>query len=101
MARVLGISHPSVGKVLDRATTLNLDAKELEAMSDSEIAKRFYSDAPGRRAVFNKVEPDLVALLKELKAGRGHGLTRYLLWCEYRCEVGANVAYGYSSFCKK
>ncbi len=46
-ARVVGISHSSVQKVLDRALSLELDSPQLEAMSDSEIIKAFYPKPPG------------------------------------------------------
>jgi len=101
VARVIGLSHPSVDKVLNRASVLDLDAKDLEAMADSEITEGFYPKAPGRPSIVTKVEPDFGALLKELETGRKQGLTRYLLWSEYQSEVGFDAAYGYSSFCEK
>ena len=101
VAKVLRISHPSVGKVLDQATTLNLDTSKLEAMSDSEIYDRFYPKTAGRHISPTKVEPDFAALLEELKKDKKNGLTRYLLWVEYRQETGTDGAYGYSSFCEK
>ena len=99
VARVVGISHPSVQKVVDRALALELDSARLEAMSDSEIAEAFYPKSPGHPAEAAKADPDFSALVKELGAGRKYGLTRYLLWCEYQDEVGPDAAYGYSSFC--
>ena len=58
VARVLGISHPSVTKVLERVVALGLDAKELEALTDSEVAEGFYPKAPGHPIVATLVEPD-------------------------------------------
>ena len=101
VARVVGISHPSVQKVLDRALALELDSPRLEAMSDSEISEAFYPKPPGHPAHAAKVDPDFSALVKELGTSKKYGLTRYLLWCEYQGEVGPDAAYGYSSFCEK
>jgi hypothetical protein len=101
VAKAVGASHPSVGKVLNQARQLGLSASELESMTDSDISDKFYSLAPGRHGVANKVEPDFATVLKELEAGKRQNLTRYLLWCEYENEVGEDHAYGYSSFCEK
>ena len=101
VARVVGISHPSVQKVLDQALALELDSAQLEAMSDRGIAEAFYPKPPGHPTGAAKAEPDFSALAKELATAKKYGLTRYLLWCEYQGEVGRDAAYGYSSFCEK
>ena len=101
IAKVAGISHPSVQKVLTRARILELDVIALEAMSDSDVSEAFYPKPPGHPTQVAKVDPDFSALAKELGEGRKYGLTRYLLWCEYQSEVGSDMAYGYSSFCEK
>lgn len=80
---------------------MDLDAIDLETKSDSEIANEFYPKPPGRHSPISKIEPDFCALLQELERGRRRGLTRYLLWTEYRSEAGIDVSYGYSSFCRK
>lgn len=64
VARVVGISHPSVQKVVARAFALELDSARLEVMSDSEIAEAFYPKAPGHPAEAAKVDPDFSALVK-------------------------------------
>lgn len=76
VARVVGISHPSVRTVLSRALELDLDSDQLEAMSDSEITEAFYPKTPGRPSETTKVEPDFLALIKELDMGKKYGLTR-------------------------
>lgn len=101
VARVLGISHPTVQKVLDRAFALGIDAAVLEVMSDTDVTDAFYPRNPGRHIEVAKVEPDFAELAEELKGAKKYKLTRYLLWCEYQSEVGEDAAYGYSSFCER
>ena len=69
-ARIVGISHPSVQKAVDRALPLELDSARLEVMSDSEIAEAFYPKSPGHPAEAAKADPDFSALAKELGQGR-------------------------------
>ena len=79
VARVSGISHPWVQKVLDRALALGVDSPRLEAMSDSEISEAFYPKPPGYPAHAAKVAPDFSALVKELTEAKKYRLNRYLL----------------------
>ena len=103
LAAIVGVTHPSVAKVLERAEVLELPMAAVAAMDDAEIRAAFYPKAPGRRESPVKSEPDFVAIAKVLEKRKRvkTGVTRMLLWLEYVEEVGEDAAYGYSSFCAK
>lgn len=101
IASMLGISHPSVSRILAMKAEINMDSDELVSMSDNELKTLFYPLSAGRKPGVEKIEPDVGSILEELNAKGRYGLTRYQLWCEYQSRVGSSAAYGYSSFCVK
>ena len=70
LAAIVGVTHPSVAKVLERAEVLELPMAAVAAMDDAEIRAAFYPKAPGRRESPVKSEPDFVAIAKVLEKRR-------------------------------
>ena len=103
LAATVGVTHPSVGKVLGKAEQLELDMEVIATMDDEEIKAAFYPKSPGPKESEVKSEPDFIAIAKELDKRKRvkTGVTRMLLWLEYVEKVGEDAAYGYSSFCAK
>ena len=96
-ARRLQVSKNTVRGYIRRGEEHHQDLPALLELSDDELLSIFYlldtKESPQRKAVFaSKVD----YWLKEL--GRV-GVTRYLLWEEYRKEH--REGYGYSQFCER
>jgi len=95
-ARQLKVSKNTVRDYLRRAEACSADLSALLELDDESLSRIFYS--PGslgtdsRLAVF---EQKVEGWIKEL---RGVGVTRELLWQEYRAEH--SDGYGYSQFCE-
>lgn len=96
-ARRLKISKNTVKDYLRRAEAHNVELSALLLLSQSELLKIFYKPknaaASSKESVFNEKVDDW---LKEL---RRVGVTKYLLWEEYREEH--SDGYGYSQFCRR
>jgi len=96
-ARRLKISKNTVKDYLRRAEAHNVELSALLLLSQSELLKIFYkaknASASNKESVFNEKIDDW---LKEL---RRVGVTKYLLWEEYREEH--SDGYGYSQFCRR
>ncbi len=96
-ARRLKISKNTVREYLRRAEAHPAELSALMQLSDEELSKIFYkpkdSSAPEREKIFNEKKDDWLSELGRV------GVTRYLLWEEYREEHPDG--YGYSQFCER
>jgi transposase len=96
-ARRLGVSKNTVRDYLRLAQGCDIDIGTLLELPEDQLFKIFYAkeeqEAQGREAVF---EQQVKGWLKDLKKV---GVTRYLLWQEYREEHPDG--YGYSQFCER
>lgn len=88
----LKIAHSTVGEYLRRAEQAGLDWTQAEELSESELAERLFP--PKQARVQKHPEPDWSKIEVELQQ---KGVTRMLLWQEYRDEY--LDGYSYSQFC--
>jgi transposase len=96
-ARRLQISKNTVKEYLRRARAYNQDLSQVLLLSESEMMNVFYSTDNKPPNDRNKVFTDKVKYwIKEL---RRVGVTKHLLWEEYRAEHPKG--YGYSQFCER
>ncbi len=96
-ARKLGVSRNTVKGYIRKSKLVNEDLREVLKISDDELAKVFYkthrSDLEVKRLnYFNSKFPFWVKELRRV------GVTKQLLWREYRIENPEG--YGYSQFCE-
>lgn len=97
ITRQLGMSRNTVRDYLRRCLDFEPNAQVLLALSEEELSAIAYGQPPGpgrgdRQADFEKRAPDLVLELGKV------GVTRLLLWEEYR-QVNPK-GYGYTQFCE-
>ena len=90
----LKIAHSTVGEYLKRAEQAGLDWPQAEELSEAELAARLFP--PKKAGVQKRPEPDWPKIEIEL---RQKGVTRMLLWQEYRDEY--LDGYSYSQFCAR
>ena len=95
IANSLGISHPTVTRVIKLAEANG--GKALVKLSDTELKEIFYPVRPGRREIPERAEIDCGKVSSELKR---RGVTRQLLCEEYR-DDNCGRAFSYSVFCNK
>lgn len=95
IANALGISHPSVTRVIKLAQ--DKGGKELIGLGDAELLGIFYPRRPGRPKIADKVEIDCGKILGELSR---RSVTRQLLYEEY-CDNYGERAFSYSVFCAR
>ena len=100
-AKSCRISPTTVGALIKSAKAVDLTFEEISHLSDEGLRNRLLrcdrSDGVGviqRRGQF--VEPDWPSVIKELKR---KGVTRRLLWEEYR--HGHEMGYSYTRFCER
>ena len=95
IADSLGISHGVVGKYQQLAKHNRLDNHELAGLSEPELATRLLTRAKAvESAPTVRAEPDFAYIHAQLKL---KGVTRWLLWEEYRIENPRGFAY--TQFC--
>lgn len=95
IADSLGLSHGVVGKYQQLAKHSQMSEAELAAMSEAELAERFLPAKAAEPSRANKrAEPDFAYIHSQLKL---KGVTRWLLWEEYRIENPDG--YAYTQFC--
>jgi transposase len=94
IARVTGVGKSTVSKHVGRAEELGLDWPKVEKLSEGSLEEMLYP-APGASGGQQQV-PDWEVVAKEL---RRKGVTRRLLWEEYKEEQGRQ-AYSYSRYCE-
>ena len=95
ISRALGVSRPVVAHYLSQARAAGIRWSHVEAISDEALLERL------QRGREPEVDPRLVQLISALprivkELGR-RGVTRQLLWEEYRNEQPQG--YSYSQFC--
>ncbi|MCR5880230.1 IS21 family transposase [Phenylobacterium sp. J367] len=93
IASSLGISKGAVSDYLQRAQVAGLGWPLPEALDDTALERRLFPGQPPSKAP--RAEPDWAAVDREL---RRKGVTRSLLWQEYRAEHPDG--YGYAWFCQ-
>jgi len=94
IADALGISHGVVGKYQQLAKHSTLAEAELAALSETELAARLLTNRDVEQSPPIRAEPDFAYLHSQLKL---KGVTRWLLWEEYRNEHPDG--YAYTQFC--
>jgi len=95
IGRALGLSKGVVSKYLGAISKEGLDLSQALALSDTELERLIYRDAPKRESTF--VQPDCAYIYQELKR---KGVTLQLLWEEYSREAG-EFALKYTAFCNR
>lgn len=98
ISRSLRISHGTVVNYLQRAEAAGVSWPLPEQIDDKQLQQLLFSSQRPPEAA-RRVLPDMAELHKELRGQRRcKGVTRHLLWEEYR---RANPAgYGYTQFCE-
>lgn len=95
IARTLGISRNTVKTYLDKITAAGLEIDDLLALDDPVLCQRLHAGNPAYKDPrFTYFSDRLDYFTRELSEV---GVTRKLLWEEYR--AAAPDGYGYSQFC--
>jgi len=97
IARSLGIGAGTVSRYVRDLEAAGLAWPLPAELSDADIERRLFPE-PGARPQAAKAAPEFAAMHQELKR---KGVTKALLWEEYREQVGPERAYGYSQFCER
>jgi transposase len=95
IALVTGVGKSAVSKHVRRAEEVGLGWGQVESMAEEAIAALLYGPA-GSQGADELAVPDWDEVAKEL---RRKGVTKLLLWQEYKDDHGAR-AYSYSRFCE-
>ena len=91
IARTLGISKNTVKSYLNRLQNIKLGIEELLAMDEVELESKFHAGNPAyKEPRFEYLKSHLDYYQKELKRT---GVTRYLLWEEYRSSNPQGYSY--------
>ena len=97
IARALGVVRSTVERVLARFARSGLTWPPDPALTDAELERRLYVGVAHRGMV--KVggdRPDYAEAVRQLAR---KGVTRRLLWSEYRARLPEGTGIGYSVFC--
>lgn len=92
IAAALRLSNGVVAKYLAAAEHAGLTYPQLEQMDDAALARALWNSAPTAKAL--AALPDFASIHEQLKQ---KGVTRLLLWEEYR--AAHPEGYGYTQFC--
>jgi transposase len=95
IAECTGVGKTAVSKHIAQADSLRLTWDRIEPMPEETLESLLYPESSTPLKVGHQ-EPDWDKVAKEL---RRKGVTKRLLWEEYRQEHGSN-AYSYSRFCE-
>ncbi|MCP3669131.1 MAG: IS21 family transposase, partial [Gammaproteobacteria bacterium] len=95
IAQSCGVSRPTVGEYLQRASRAGLTWPLPEELSDTALEHQLFPDPP-TPAQRDQALPDWLYIQKEFK--RKH-VTLFLLWEEYRAQHPKG--YQYSWFCER
>ena len=95
IALALGLSKGVVSKYVARAEAAGLEWPALSALDEAQIAAQLCAPAPIVRG--DRAPIDLPWVHHEL---RRKGVTRQLLWQEYREANAGRPTYGYTQFCQ-
>ncbi len=96
IARSVGLSLGAVAKYTQAADAAGLTWPLPDALSDAAVARLLSGGTASTSAPLKLVPPDYPMMHQELKR---KGVTRQLLWQEYREQNGA-ATYAYSQFCE-
>ena len=95
IARNLGISRNTVKSYLEKLPGIRMDIAYLLSIDDPELEKKFHGGNPAyKQDRFDHFKLQLDYFEKELSR---HGVTRMVLWEEYKAEYPQG--YGYTQFC--
>lgn len=95
IARSLGISRNTVKSYLAKLPQIKYGIDDLLSLDDPELEMKFHAGNPAYKDPrFEYLKSQLDYYEKELKKT---GVTRYLLWQEYR--LSNTKGYGYTQFC--
>lgn len=94
IARSLGVVRSTVERLLQRFAASGLTWPPDPALTDAELERRLYQGPAHQGAAKGCVRPNYVEVAKELAR---KGVTRRLLWSEYRDQHSDGI--GYSVFC--
>jgi hypothetical protein len=94
IARVCLIGKETVWEYLGRAAEAGLTWPLPEGLGEEELERRLYPHEPD--TLRKEAEPDWALVQRKL---RKKGVTRQLLWEEYR--LGTPQGYRYSQFCER
>ena len=95
MTAALGISKGAIGSYLNRARAAGLSWPLPEGLTDTELERRLFPSLPAADTGCSRPEPNWAEVEREL---RRRGVTRALLWQEYRARHPDG--FGYSWFCE-
>jgi transposase len=96
IAKALGVSKTTVKSYLDKVTGGGMDVSCLLAMDDPVLERQFHAGTPSYKDPrYLYLESRLEYYAKELTRT---GVTKYLLWQEYRSESTVG-SYAYTQFC--
>jgi transposase len=96
IARKTGLSRNTVKAYLNKLRGLKMDIPALLELEDPVLEAKFHAGNPAYKDPrYDQLKSRLDYLVKELTTGVG--ITKQLLWEEYREAV--SPAYGYSQFC--
>jgi len=99
IARALGVSKTTVKSYLDKVDTGELDIDRLLEMEDPLLESQFHAGNPSYK------DPRYIYLESHINHYVGElsrtGVTKYLLWQEYRreCTGRGHEGYAYTQFC--
>ena len=95
IARTLGVSKNTVKAYLGKLTVLKFDIDQLLKLDEPELEAKFHIGNPAYKDTrFEYIKENLEFFEKEL---RRKGVTRQLLWEEYRASIPRG--YSYTQFC--
>jgi transposase len=95
IAKILGMSKTTVKTYLDKIAASSLNIAQLLALDDQELEGQFHAGNPSYKDPrYLQLESRLEYYVKELSR---KGVTKYLLWREYREEYPDG--YAYTQFC--
>jgi transposase len=94
IARAVGVVRSTVERVLQRFAAAGLTWPPDPALSDAELERRLYRRPAHQGPAKPCVRPNYAEMVQELSR---KGVTRRLLWSEYRARIADGI--GYSVFC--
>lgn len=86
IAHSCAISHKTVGRYRQLAESLGLNYPEVAKMSDEDLRRLLKKEKKGTRGSEHRPQPDWATVHQELKKKKKTGVTRQLLWEEYKEE---------------
>lgn len=94
ISRLTGVSRPVVGQYVEAFNASGLGLQDIQAMTDSDLLKRLVKQEAVMDPRLAQLQACFPGIVKELSRV---GVTRELLWVEYRQQN--QDGYEYSQFC--